>query len=179
MHCPLTASQQNEGSSQASKGVTWYLVSEHLTYASPKCCLHPKSTTLASGEPGRIGKCCEMTWSHLRTLPGVFLVNIIFCILLVKLVYISVHAQHVWKRMTLGQWAQQETCDGFFAFFYWLESSSCESIFTLILPEIRIWLLSCGRFNAVIRILINFKSLKDCFFGIIQVIRNNKCIYCR
>ena len=118
LHCPLTASQQNEGSSQASKGVTWYLVSEHLTYASPKCCLHPKSTTLASGEPARIGKCCEMTWSHLRTLPGVFLVNIIFCTLLEKLVYISVHAQHVWKRMTLGQWAQQETCDGFFAFFY-------------------------------------------------------------
>ena len=100
LHCLLTASQQNEGSSQASKGVTWYLVSEHLTYASPKCCSHPKSTTLASGEPARIGKCCEMTSSHLRTLPGVFLVNIIFCILLVKLVYISVHARHVWKRMT-------------------------------------------------------------------------------
>ena len=30
-----------------------------------------------------------------------------------------------------------------------------------------------------IRILINFKSLNDCLFGIIQVIRNNKCIYCR
>ena len=58
-----------------------------------------------------------MTWSHLRTLPGVFLVKIIFCILLVKLVYISVHVQHVWKRMTLCQWAWQETCDGYFAFF--------------------------------------------------------------
>ena len=47
-------------------------------HTSPKWHLHPKLTTLASGEPARIGICWKMTKPHLRTLNRVFLVNIMF-----------------------------------------------------------------------------------------------------
>ena len=78
LQCPLTASQQNEGSLQASQGVTWYLVSGYLTSASPKWRLHPKFTTLATGDPARIATSCDITTPHLSTLTGVFRVSMIF-----------------------------------------------------------------------------------------------------
>ena len=74
----MTASQQNEGSLQASKGVTCYLVSGHFTSANSKMVLVPKSTTLASGDPSRIATSCEITRPHLSTLTGVFWVGMTF-----------------------------------------------------------------------------------------------------